>query len=595
MKRITLPITFRVQGPILTRSSSIGEPGVDAPMASGMVWNQSTGVAERRFYLPGRLIKGLLREAWQELAAQAGAAYDAKFIREWLGDESVKDTGDAPLRGRLAFSDFADYTTAPEVHSSRCRIVVDEVRGAADAAKLQLMDSPYASFDEPAFEGRIRFMARKGENYGPVLDAVERGLLWIRAVGGIRTSGFGLVAGVMIGQPLPESPHPCAAPAGDTWDLRVRFEELVILAKRRVSENLFESGDIVAGGALKGAVAAMIECDPIGFAQLKEELHSVRFTHAFPAAKGGTRPRQWPLSRIAFEREDRSLKFADAMDLDENHMPYGRAGAFEIDWKDETKEAVRKRCGWPEVKWELRVRTAIDSAKRVSRDQQLFAWQMLIPFGLEWLGQVDISPLSAAARDQLATLLAFGVEPLGKTKVLGKVGMQSGVAAPLAKATQYVLTLQTPALLIHPGKLAPDGGPGSTSEEDLRTELEEGWKGLSGGMLVLKDYFQRCSLTGGEYFRKRFQKGPVYKPYLLSDEGSTFRLEAAAGAEAAAHQLVTTWVARGLPVGRRLLEFYGIPGEPEHMWEHCPYLPENGYGEVSATSAVQGGVNVFRK
>ena len=61
MIRRTLDMTLLVKGPVITRSSSIGDVGVDAPMAKRAI----EGV--ERYYLPGRLVKGLLREAWQEL------------------------------------------------------------------------------------------------------------------------------------------------------------------------------------------------------------------------------------------------------------------------------------------------------------------------------------------------------------------------------------------------------------------------------------------------------------------------------------------------------------------------------------------------
>ncbi len=69
MKRITVPITLKAQGPILTKSSSIGALGLDAVMARRDVRDPGDRRNEEpRYYLPGRLVKGLLREAWQELS-----------------------------------------------------------------------------------------------------------------------------------------------------------------------------------------------------------------------------------------------------------------------------------------------------------------------------------------------------------------------------------------------------------------------------------------------------------------------------------------------------------------------------------------------
>jgi len=123
LSRVRLPLTLRVEGPVLTRSSSIGAPGVDAPMAVGTVLNKSTGRVETRYYLPGRLIKGLLREAWEELGTAPSSRY-IEYVATWLGLESAPESpgdeaSDIPRRGRLNFGDFVDFQTDSSVHSLR--------------------------------------------------------------------------------------------------------------------------------------------------------------------------------------------------------------------------------------------------------------------------------------------------------------------------------------------------------------------------------------------------------------------------------------------------------------------------------------------
>jgi hypothetical protein len=243
---------------------------------------------------------------------------------------------------------------------------------------------------------------------------------------------------------------------------------------------------------------------------------------------------------------------------------------------------VKRDFGWPELKYELRVRTSIDSTRRKAADEQLFAWKMLKPYGLEWVAGVDTSRISGGARRQLESLLRFGVEPLGKTKALAKVVL-STAQEPAGLTAPYVLTLQTPALLIDPSRrLARDGKIGTAREEDMSAELQDVWSGLSDGSLRLANYYQRCELAGGEYFRRRFLGTRVpYKPYLLSLEGSTFLLEPVPGKEPLAIGHMNQWRRLGLPLSRQVLDFYGIPVDLTHQWKHCPYLPENGYGEVA--------------
>jgi hypothetical protein len=355
-----------------------------------------------------------------------------------------------------------------------------------------------------------------------------------------------------------------------------------MFSERRIAENLFESGDSIPGGAIKGALAEMIKVEPTAFRALKNELHKVGITHAFPAVKGGSRPAQWPLSLLAFGEE-----VVDAIWRDGWFLRGGKAGAFDIDWKEPVKNQVRKRFGWPKLERELRVRVSIDSALGKAADEQLFAWRMALPHKTEWFSRVDVSELSAPAREQLERLLRFGVEPIGKTKALAVIEIGEGSPPGPKPSESFVVTLQTPALLIDPSRrLAPNDGIGSGRQEDLRVELSDAWHELSGGSLKLGNYFQRCTLAGGKYFQQRFlgTKRP-YRPYLLSNAGSTFRLQPVDGREDFAQESVKRWERQGLPLSARVRAYYAIPDAWDQQWRHCPYLPENGYGEIAVNQA----------
>ena len=260
------------------------------------------------------------------------------------------------------------------------------------------------------------------------------------------------------------------------------------------------------------------------------------------------------------------------------------AGAFDIDWKEGVAKAVRKTYHWPVIARELRVRTAIDSVKRKAKDQDLFAWQMLKPYGIEWNATADSAALCGPAREQLYRLLLLGLEPIGKTQARSSVAISpANQGAVVVTAPDYLVTLQTPALLIDPSRhLAPGGSIGSAKEDDLRQEYEEVWTSLSHGSLELINYFQRCSLAGGEYYWRRFSKAKgQYKPYLLSDAGSTFLLKAVVGQESEGLGKLNEWRSHGLPLSQEICAFYRIPNDVKVQWDHCPYVPQNGYGEIA--------------
>jgi len=574
--RATISIVLAVRGPVITKASSIGGFGVDALMAKGKFVHKATGAVEDRYCLPGRLIKGLLREAWQELST-VDPLY-AGYISRWLGSESI--TREEPLRGSMIFGDFVDPNTDTKaLRSPRYRIQIDEARGAADGQMLQVMESPYAPGQRVEFEGEVRCILSDEADIGTLHNALRRGLLWIRAVGGTRTSGFGQVLDVI----LKDSHSPFGAAKAELqvprWQVRFSFREPLILSKRRIADNFFESDESISGGALRGAIAEMMKREPGTFVDLQNELHLVRCTHAFPAEREKPRPAHWPLSLLNFGKDE-------IVDAIRHQQPYARkdeAGRFDIDWKDDVAKTVRTAFGWPQLPKDLRVRTAIDSTRRRAADEKLFAWQMIVPHHMEWIATIETSALSAAARTQLEQLFRFGIEPLGKTKALADAVISPAPPVELRRAPAYAVTLQTPTLLINPDRnLAPRGHIGARTESVLQREFELVWDELSNGSLVLMNYFQRSHLAGGEYFWRRFsQARGTYKPYLLSSPGSTFLLKPSPGKEEEALALAVSWITNGLPLSDGVRTFYGVPEDAKVQWEHCPYIPQNGYGEVT--------------
>jgi hypothetical protein len=374
--------------------------------------------------------------------------------------------------------------------------------------------------------------------------------------------------------------------AVDVFNLELRFTRPVCFAKRRVAENLFDSEDWVTGGALKGSLATMLAMDQKRWPHLREHLHAIRFTHAFPSKPAEEpqtlrrRPQALPQSLVCAKK-----KFYDLVLLDEAKLIEGEAPAFQIDWKD--GGTIRAEFGWPELETELRVRTAIEGETKRAQDKQLFAYKMIVPGADDvWLSSVVVDGVVESARGAVAAeldeALECGLFALGKTKARAEVSKKAG-ALQTAKlhGNTVAITLQTSALLCDPRRhLAPNGQTGTAKMEAMQAEYREVWQDLSGGALTLLHYFHTISLAGSEYMRKRFQDGQPYRPYLLTDPGSVFllRIEDFEKAESC----VTQWLNRGIGLSAAVLDFYGIGNVPkESLWKQCPFLPENGYGEIA--------------
>jgi hypothetical protein len=84
----------------------------------------------------------------------------------------------------------------------------------------------------------------------------------------------------------------------------------------------------------------------------------------------------------------------------------------------------------------------------------------------------------------------------------------------------------------------------------------------------LRTVFARQCLAGG-YHASRRRPYPDYYPFVLTEAGAVFRL-----------------AIKGEDTRRKLAEAlrFGLPvprlGGNVATWRTCPYMPENGYGEI---------------
>src|SRR6185436_4818580 len=192
MPDYTLTVGLTLQGPILTHSSGIGASGISSPFALN---------ADGHRYLPRTLIKGKLRQAWEELRSAAGPAFNPE-IRSLLGDQSADSqnsvTSVEPIRGRLHFEDFVDSSNrAPEI---RYRISIDEDRGSVRKGAYQVLEAPYAVGEHITFTGQIHYRAVDQNDSNLIKQYIETGLRWITSVGAERTIGFGQLVEVSVSE-----------------------------------------------------------------------------------------------------------------------------------------------------------------------------------------------------------------------------------------------------------------------------------------------------------------------------------------------------------------------------------------------------------
>ncbi len=574
-------VTLKLRGPILTRSSSPDASGVDAPFH-----RSDDG---KSLILPRTLIQGNLRASLRELAT-----VDSKFdLGDLLGrpsegdakpsDEAVNPGSFDPRRSRIQISDFAHATgNSPQESPKRYRISIDPDRKAVKPMAYQVIESPFAPGQEVLFTGRIDIDARGQEKPEDIAKKLLAGMRFLTSVGAHKTSGFGRLLGADMAAAsttqvaaAPTTQATPALPDEDELLLTLTMLDPFCVPQNQPATNLFQSGVVIPGNVIKGAIATMAIADGKGAAFLDK----VTIGHAFPAgtAAGGQRARVIPYSLVKSKDHLQDMRFQEGRTL-----VNGEAPEFSTDWKNGFTSKVKEAFGWPGLARDLKVRTAINE-KGAAKDGQLFAVESVVPpSDVVWVAHVHCA--DTTTRKTLGEVAGDGtqVTPLSKTRARAIVGWEKrtiDVPSPIQHGGKnyYVITLQTDALLFPSEALDESTDTGRLG--DLYTSA---WNDLSGGSMALDHlYFARQKLAGGRYLHGRFRSATAYHPLILTEAGSVFALEVKDREKAA--EKIKMWLRENLPLPATVEAAYLANGEPR--FKALPYLPENGFGEIAVNMA----------
>ena len=580
--RAVFAITLAVRSPFLFRALTGAMLGVDAAQL-----RDQDGCA----IIPSDQVRGVLRQALNYLGEAAPAVIAAGQIETLLGNLSPKQGSpkyrepDEPDRSSLIFSDLrAAGCDGGAVETTR--IEIDEETGAVKTGHVQVIElaAPYGA--EVAFEGEIVAFADPG-TLDALKEALGKALAIIPAIGAYKSAGFGEIVHEQSGIDFKEGhalAMPAAAPRGDLrrayW---VTFDRPILVDAARVADNTFLGSAIIPGSTFKGALAQRLAYageDP-EHGTYSKALSGIRFSHAFPEARDG-RPSgaPFPLSLVGLKS---SNMIGDALDV-----PYGKGAQidgesplFVADWKPGLSLEAEKRLGWPHYEAPepmARTHTAIDE-EGVAAEEQLYttvALSVLRPEGWaepgprRWLFVADGSRVEDQEKcAQLFALLEQGLEPLGKTNARAKLTPAGSAIAALpcaipihGRETQFTVVLKTPAII------ADALGDGDVQEQYERYFREQC------PAAALKSFFASQRLAGGYHATRRRPYGSAYYPFVLTEPGSVFLLEAESGAANAVQERLSDLARDGLPLPP-------LKHAASLNWRNCPFVPENGFGEIA--------------
>jgi hypothetical protein len=557
--------------------------------------------------VPADQVKGLLRAACVTLErATDGAVVNAVEIDALFGSRSPdrKDDGseqDRPLRGALIFGDLVAEK------SSTCgtitRVHIDPVTGAAHTGHLQTVDLVAPLGRKVVFRGRViaRIDPAKLPGAGTDPAAWAAGLLdkairVIPAVGALKSAGFGQVvsAGASLSKDgaldlVPPQPRE----AEDTHrSYRVTFDRRLLVDAERVADNVWQGSDIIPGAVFKGALAERLrlaggnpEADGDVFGRA---LAAIRVSHAFPACYHPNRPMELPLplplSLFVDGASDRVSIAADALlDGKPGLAPrrHGRIPVFQADWKEDDHQKVRTLLGLakPDAPAKLPRGHVKIGRDYVAEEGNLYidvARSHLVNGNSEtpWNWYLDIHQGGAEAGifGGFLEILKEGLDGIGATGAHATFHLTPRSRPPATVSEVqpgsglWAVTLATPAMILDPWELQ-----GYPPKKTLFDAYADYWNETAGAKL--ENFYASQRLTGGYIAMRRRLYGKYYYPFLLTEPGSVFLLRGDLR-----HGL-TRLLASGLPA-KALYDPYHKQKAVPPEWKTCPYLPENGYGEI---------------
>ncbi len=587
-----LNVTFHVRAPIMVKATSKTEYGIDVMFHRDFM---------DRICIPSSHIKGKLREAMKELNTSSKS-----FIEKLFG-KGADENDPGPHRGLLEISNFYPLEKTLDNEYAH-RISIDPTFKTTKETALLSIEMPFPRGMTVKFNGKISFYALDEAKADEICNALKPALRWITGFGGFKTVGFGAVQSVDIELKKCELKRcevndnvPNNSPTENNqtrYLLRIEAEEPLLLGGTRKKGNYLESEEIISGAVIKGSLAADINrvTDPDSlnkevvsgnheFAKLKENFSKIRFTHAFPTYKEKPRPIVIPYSIAEVNGCYLNILTFDNKDYEKDVIKRGVL-KFQVDWKDDSY--IKKRFGWVSPRRFFYSRTAIEGDFRSAKENSLYTYQYVCPHDsnkapILWLGEVMLDGVDENERNAvLKDLFEFvhsHFRRLGKGCSKIKAYLEPLPAhkchqpPQLDENTKEVLiALQSDALMINPDDMIMEH-----SGDELKKLYNKYWNEVSGGSLKLVDFFAAQVMKGG-YLLKRFQGNKKYYPFYLTKAGSIFKLKIKDKAKNKMYE----WYNKGLPIPDWAKEKYEANGDK--AWDKCPFVPENGFGEVLITN-----------
>lgn len=501
-------------------------------------------------------------------------------------------------RARLTFRDLVLEGHEPRERRDRDRIRIDVERRSAKGGAWLTSEQLFPTGAKVSYSNDAALVlygtTEEAENLTTVFSLFKESL---PAIGGDKGAGFGKVVDLSMetieARPFTIPEKSDSVVANSTTVCRFRLAQPLLVDPELLSGNLLRSSIDIPGAALKAALAEAGQTAHSGGKDAFDQefgavLSQIVVRHALAA-----RPHSWkrrssfPFSLAAAVTEDGREVFVDGFADGVNEL------WFAVNFKEHHRSALR--AYYPVFDFEpallTRTRTAIREGEFTAEPHRLFNHQAVSPQDVEWHTEFVIperfTDEDRAKAGRLLALFASGAVQIGKLRAdIVDVRLDRDCANriaepadPRAAVKSWRMKVDTPAWIL---------GMNEVDElhrgADLRTVYRQRMQALLGPAHAAIDweqfsFFAQHEWSGGRRaVRYKQQDDGGYYPYLLTRPGSVFRFverddpgepdrDALAGA-------MSGFAARGLPTARH-----------DANWRNCPFVPENGYGEVTIDGA----------
>jgi hypothetical protein len=603
-------------GPVLTKGSEPGNPGIDAV---------TLRAPDGSLVINGKHIHGRCRHSAGELAQLSGDENMESWVNLAFGpkppEEGKRGNGDwRPLRAVLSFEELhcKDLSERPR-NAVDFRLKKDEDTEAGEDRMLAVFERAGEHGERLPFSGYVRVVYTSATDLDRNCNNLLHALRWLTNIGGAVGVGYGLIQSSRFLEcdlPTTVCTEFAEGLIPDTVDLTLSFAEPFCLAAPQLDENVFRCLDIVPGSAIAGAFQRAMEDVSLGgsserFATLRKHFNKIRFRHAFPSNENSSeRPIPTPLSWVSVAASKGFGENAEPANLIDAALVSGPAffqvdskdciPNFVPDWKLDEKEAAANATQWGSVTRELRMYTEIEPGTGVAKEKKLYAYELARPEGMVWRGAMDIpNGISQRERsaliDEFRMLLAESPLLLGKTdaraqvRLSGKLSDTVSVVQPNEIAANlWIVTLATQSMLLDAAEMT------GASEAKLAQAYSAAWEEIclqiipGKKLLTLEHYFSCEELIGSDYLHRRF-RGAVkpYHPYLLTGAGSVFVLKSDPEEIVQVRSLFAMLLRSGIPTPNWAVKTFRRDGQDGDYWNNCPFIPQNGFGEIVVNHAAQ--------